>query len=152
MFLLSRLPVGSVALISSSSVKYQSWSIPYEYKQNSSFHYLCGIDQPDLLLVLQKLQRNQVRRCLFMKDKPEYHCCNGLSYSGRVGCVTPHLYPEDAKLYFGITETYDISTIASVLPSVIGEAKSIYTYTTADSSINKEVTSVLKGLEGLTVS
>ncbi|KAK8793845.1 hypothetical protein WA171_002975 [Blastocystis sp. BT1] len=95
-----------------------------------------------MLLVLQKLQRNEVRRCLFMKDKPD----------GRVGYVTPHLYPEDAKLYFGITETYDISTIESVLPSVIGDAKSIYTYTTADSSINKEVTSVLKGLEGLTVS
>ena len=73
-------------------------------------------------------------------------------HSGRVWNVTPHLYPEDAKLYFGITETYYISTIESVLPSVIGDAKSIYTYTTADSSINKEVTSVLKGLEGLTVS
>ena len=71
LFLLSNLPVGSSVIIGSSSQNYQSWSIPYPYKQNSSFHYLCGIDQPHFLLVLQKLQRNTVRRCLFMKNKPE---------------------------------------------------------------------------------
>lgn len=71
LFLLSNLPVGSSVIIGSSSQKYQSWSIPFPYKQNSSFHYLCGIDQPHFLLVLQKLQRNTVRRCLFMKSKPE---------------------------------------------------------------------------------
>ena len=71
LFLLSRLPIGSTAIVASSSLKYQSWSIPYEYRQNSAFHYLCGIDQPNLVLVLQKLQRNEVRRCLFLQDKPE---------------------------------------------------------------------------------
>ena len=72
LFLLSRLPIGSTAIVASSSLKYQSWSIPYEYRQNSAFHYLCGIDQPNLVLVLQKLQRNEVRRCLFLQEKPEY--------------------------------------------------------------------------------
>lgn len=105
-----------------------------------------------MLLVLQKLQRNEVRRCLFLKDKPELSNRWELIRSGRVGYVTPHLYPEDAKLYFGMTETYDISTIESILPTLIGNAKSIYTYTTADSSIHKAVTCALKGLEGLTVS
>ncbi|KAK8825892.1 hypothetical protein WA577_001061, partial [Blastocystis sp. JDR] len=62
LFLLSRLPVGSSVVISAASQKFQSWNIPYEYHQNSSFHYLCGIDQPNLLLVLQKLQRNEIRR------------------------------------------------------------------------------------------
>ena len=71
MFLLSQLPIGSIAIVASSSQKYQSWSIPYEYRQNSTFHYLFFIYQPDMLLVLQKLQRNEVRRCLFLKDKPE---------------------------------------------------------------------------------
>ena len=69
--MLSRLPIGSTAIVSASSQKYLSWSIPYEYKQNSAFHYLCGIDQPNLVLVLQKLQRNEVRRCLFLNKKPE---------------------------------------------------------------------------------
>lgn len=64
--------MGSAVVVASSSQKYQSWNIPYPYKQNSSFHYLCGIDQPGFLLVLQKLQRNEVRRSLFMKSKSEY--------------------------------------------------------------------------------
>ena len=72
LFLLSNLPVGSSVIVGSSSQKYQSWSIPFPYKQNSSFYYLSGINQPNFLLVLQKLQRNTVHRCLFMKNKPEY--------------------------------------------------------------------------------
>ncbi|KAK8801606.1 hypothetical protein WA588_005892 [Blastocystis sp. NMH] len=94
-----------------------------------------------MLLVLQKLQRNEVRRCLFLKDKPD----------GRIGYVAPRLYPEDAKQYFGMTETYDITKIDSVLPSLIGSSKNLFTYTTADASLHKAVTSSLSTLSDLTV-
>ena len=71
--------------------------------------------------------------------------------SGRIGYVAPRLYPEDAKQYFGMTETYDISKIDSILPSIIGNSKSLFTYTTADAAIHKAVTSSLSTLSDLSV-
>lgn len=71
--------------------------------------------------------------------------------SGRIGYVAPRLYPEDAKQYFGMTETYDISKIASVLPSIVGSSKTLFTYTTADAAIHKAVTSSLSTLSDLSV-
>lgn len=142
LFLLSRLPVGSTVVVASSSQKFQSWSIPYPYKQNSSFHYLCGIDQPGLLLVLQKLQRNEVRRCLFMKSKSD----------SKIGQVTPCLFPEDAKQYFGMTEVYDVSQIPSVLPVLLGESKSIYSSTSPDYSLDTAFRSSISAKSDLSVN
>lgn len=78
---------------------------------------------------------------------PSFPC----HFSGRIGYVAPRLYPEDAKQYFGMTETYDITKIDSVLPSLIGSSKNLFTYTTADASLHKAVTSSLSTLSDLTV-
>ena len=50
-----------------------------------------------------------------------------------------------------MTETYDITKIDSVLPSLIGSSKNLFTYTTADASLHKAVTSSLSTLSDLTV-
>ena len=143
--------MGSTVVVASSSQKFQSWSIPYPYKQNSSFHYLCGIDQPGLLLVLQKLQRNEVRRCLFMKSKSEYFFCLLVMSSSKIGQVTPCLFPEDAKQYFGMTEVYDVSQIPSVLPVLLGESKSIYSSTSPDYSLHTAFRSSISAKSDLSV-
>lgn len=72
--------------------------------------------------------------------------------SGRIGYVKPCLYPEDAMKYFGMTETYDISQLESILPTLLGSSKTLFTYTSADATIHKRVTSALKTVDGLTVS
>lgn len=143
LFLLSHLPVGSSVVISSASQKYQSWNIPYEYKQNSSFHYLCGIDQPNLLLVLQKLQRNEVRRCLFMHPKPESRFPSSLTPSDKIGYLSPRLYPEDAKQFFGMNEVYKLDEIASVLPTILKDSTHVFAYTSCDAKINSAVAQAL---------
>lgn len=151
LFLLSRLPVGSSVVISAASQKFQSWNIPYEYHQNSSFHYLCGIDQPNLLLVLQKLQRNEIRRCLFMPPKPESVFCCSSMHSEKIGYLSPQLYPEDAKQYFGINEVYTLDSIASTLPSILKGSEHIYSYTSCDAKINSAVSKSLSDTSGMTI-
>lgn len=135
--------MGSSVVISSASQKYQSWNIPYEYKQNSSFHYLCGIDQPNLLLVLQKLQKNEVRRCLFMLPKPESCFPFSLTPSDKIGYLSPRLYPEDAKQFFGMNEVYKLDEIPSVLPTILKDSTRIYSYTSCDANINSAVAQAL---------
>ena len=72
--------------------------------------------------------------------------------SGKVGYVTPRLYPEDATKYFGMTETYDISKLESILPTLLDSSKSLYTYTSADAALHKRITSALQTVDGVTVS
>ena len=67
--------------------------------------------------------------------------------SGKVGCITPHLYPEDAKQYFGISEVYDIDKITDVLPTIIPNSKTLYTYTSSDAQIHSQVQQVLRTLD-----
>lgn len=138
-------------VISAASQKFQSWNIPYEYHQNSSFHYLCGIDQPNLLLVLQKLQRNEIRRCLFMLPKPESSFLLLSTHSERIGCLSPHLYPEDAKQCFGMNEVYTLDAIASTLPSILKGSEHVFTYTSCDAKINAAVSKSLSDTSGMTL-
>lgn len=78
---------------------------------------------------------------------PSFPC----HFSGRIGYVAPRLYPEDAKQYFGMTETYDITKIDSVLPSLIGVPKiSSHTQPQTPRS-TRAVTSSLSTLSDLTV-
>lgn len=71
--------------------------------------------------------------------------------STKVGCVTPQLFPEDAKQYFGISEVYDIDTIAQVLPTLVPDSNTLFTYTSADASIHSQVQTALKTLEHKTI-
>lgn len=59
----------------------------------------------------------------------------------------PSLFPEDAKQYFGISEVYDIESIADVLPSLLPDSKNLYVYTTADARIHSRVQTALKILD-----
>ena len=64
-----------------------------------------------------------------------------------MGCITPHLYPEDAKQYFGISEVYDIDKIVDLLPTLIPNSKTLYTYTSSDAQIHTQVQQVLLTLD-----
>ena len=68
-----------------------------------------------------------------------------------MGCVTPHLLPDDAKQYFGISEVYDIDSITEVLPSLITDSPSLFTYTSADASIHSRVQAAVKTMENKTI-
>lgn len=71
--------------------------------------------------------------------------------SGKVGCVMPSLFPEDAKQYFGISEVYDIESISDVLPSLLPDSKNLYVYTTADARIHSRVQTALKTLDNRSI-
>lgn len=74
-----------------------------------------------------------------------------IHHSSKVGCVTPHLLPDDAKQYFGISEIYDIDSIAEVLPSLVADSPSLFTYTSADAAIHSRVQSAFKTMDNKTI-
>ena len=51
-----RLPNDSAFLLTASEIQYSSNDIPYEFRQNSHFLYLTGLEQPDALAIFTKSQ------------------------------------------------------------------------------------------------
>lgn len=52
--LCSSLPENSVAVMISSSLKYRSGAVFYEYHQDPNFLYLTGFKEPEAVAVIQK--------------------------------------------------------------------------------------------------
>jgi len=49
-----QLPLNSVALIPAHTRVQRSGEVTFPFKQNNYFYYLCGVEQPDLILVIAK--------------------------------------------------------------------------------------------------
>ncbi|DAZ99649.1 TPA: hypothetical protein N0F65_001886 [Lagenidium giganteum] len=54
--LFEELPDNSALIVNASETKYMSHDIPYEFRQNSNFLYLTGLEEPDSLALLLKSQ------------------------------------------------------------------------------------------------
>lgn len=50
--LLEMLPLNSVVVVTAATTVYMSNDIPYRFRQDSNFRYLCGFHEPDAVLVL----------------------------------------------------------------------------------------------------
>lgn len=87
----------------------------------------------------------------FYEKQTRVGYCHFFNTSTKVGCVTPHLFPDDAKQYFGISEVYDITKITEVLPSLLTDSPAFFTYTSADASIHSQVQAALKTMDNKTI-
>ncbi|KAJ0389710.1 hypothetical protein P43SY_011187 [Pythium insidiosum] len=52
--LLENLPENTALIVHASTTKYMTNDIPYEFRQNSNFLYLTGLEEPDSLAVFLK--------------------------------------------------------------------------------------------------
>lgn len=59
-------------IIPSSLKKYMTEAIPYVFRQNSDFLYLCGCLEPDSILVITKFGNEKQESTLFLRGK-DYH-------------------------------------------------------------------------------
>ena len=71
--------------------------------------------------------------------------------SSKIGQVTPGLLPEDAKQFFFFFEVYDVSEIPTELPSILSDAKAIYSYTTPDHILHKSFQAALSDHSNLEI-
>src|SRR5262245_11951661 len=65
---MERLDPESMLILWSAPERVYSNDVDYEYRQDSNFYYLTGIDQPESILVLMPGNRNQ-KEILFVRPR-----------------------------------------------------------------------------------
>ncbi|KAF8477401.1 peptidase M24, structural domain-containing protein [Kalaharituber pfeilii] len=105
-----RLPPSSVAVFTSSTIKYRSGPVFYSFHQDPDFLYLTGFLEPDALGVLETLDGSgEYHFTLFVQDKnPLAELWDG----PRSGVVA-------ARDVFNADDAYPYSEIPNILPKII---------------------------------
>src|SRR6266705_2708056 len=65
---MERLSADSMLILWSASVKVYSNDVDYEFRQDSNFYYLTGVDQPESILVLMPGNRDR-KEILFVSPR-----------------------------------------------------------------------------------
>src|SRR5512134_1536483 len=68
--LMEKLGPKSKLILHSASVKNYSWDVDHEYRQDSNFYYLTGVEQEESVLVLMPGNSNR-REVLFIREKDQ---------------------------------------------------------------------------------
>ncbi|KAK8803566.1 hypothetical protein WA158_001260 [Blastocystis sp. Blastoise] len=135
--LLSNLPPKSSIIVTSSSIKYMSWNIPYEYRQNANFNYLCGILEPNMVLLLSRSSEkklSEVDSILFMsKNQNSPDNISNQSFTS-----------DDIKSNFQISEVYDLKEMPTKMSEYISKSENIYTSISDDSQLDDQIQTILK--------
>lgn len=66
---LEALPKGCIAVIFAQSTVFRTQDVPYPFRQNSAFFYLCGCEDPDLIYVVINTEEGSAKQALFVKSK-----------------------------------------------------------------------------------
>lgn len=70
--LIENLPSGALVLLPAAKHHYMSNDIPYEYRQNTDFAYMCGVQEPGTLMALYRDEKGKVIFHLFMRPRSEH--------------------------------------------------------------------------------
>ncbi|CCX05127.1 peptidase M24, structural domain-containing protein [Pyronema domesticum] len=112
--LASHLPEGGVAIIPSSTTKYRSGPVFYEFHQSPDFFYLTGFLEPDSCAVIQKTGPDgQHNFYMFVREKDAHA---ELWDGARTGT-------EGAKEFFNADEAWDSRYMGRYLAPIVEEAK-----------------------------
>lgn len=105
---LERLTPDSMLILWSAPVKVYSLDVEYEFRQDSNFYYLTGIDQPESILVMMPGNR-QRREILFVRPRNP----------GREHYEGHFLTPEEATEASGIATVHLTSAFETFLASIL---------------------------------
>ncbi|RKF58388.1 Intermediate cleaving peptidase 55 [Erysiphe neolycopersici] len=116
--LCSSLPENSIVISASSSIKYRSGAVFYEFHQDSNFFYLTGFNEPDAVAVIQKVGTSaDYIFHLFVRPKdPVAEQWSGARSGGQA-----------ALDIFNADESGDIKELSKLLPPLISNASYVYT-------------------------
>lgn len=106
--LMQRMAAGAIAVLPSATVRQRNSDVDFPFRQDSNFRYLCGLDEPESVLVLVP-GREQGEMVLFCRERdPEFELWHG-ELTG----------PERARQLYGIDEALPIADIDKVLPGLM---------------------------------
>ncbi|ORY66952.1 peptidase M24, structural domain-containing protein [Leucosporidium creatinivorum] len=113
--LMDGLEEGAVVIVASARLKYASGKIFYKFRQDSNFWYLTGFEEPDSVLVLEKISTMRgYKMTMFVRSKDNTDEIWNGARSGREGAVD----------VFGADDAADISVLAPRLKSILNSGAS----------------------------
>ncbi len=129
--LLSMMGPG-VLVIPSAPVAIRNNDVEHAYRQDSSFYYLTGFDEPESVLVLTN-QHAQHRMVLFVRKRdPERETWDG-----------PRAGIEGAKKRFGADAAFHIDELADKLPDYLENVKRLHYRVGLDSAFDAKLFAAL---------
>lgn len=106
--LLKAMPEHSIAVIVGEHIKFRNSDSEYPFRQNSDFYYLTGISEPQSVMVLLK-EKEKTQFILFCLEKnPSEEVWTG-----------PRIGTEAAISYFGADQSFEISMLDSMMPTLM---------------------------------
>jgi Xaa-Pro aminopeptidase len=113
--LMGLMEEGSIAILPAASRQWRSPGNAWPFRQDSDFHYLCGVNEPDAVLVLIP-GRRQGQSVLFCQERdPEQERWDG----ARPG-------PEELVQLSGVDDAFPVTDIDDILPGLIEGRQRIY--------------------------
>ncbi|MGE0787051.1 MAG: Xaa-Pro aminopeptidase [Sandaracinaceae bacterium] len=105
----------AVAVIPSAPVAVRNNDVEHEYRQDSDFFYLTGLDEPESVLILSTAHPDQ-RTVLFVRPRnPEREIWDG-----------PRAGVEGAKADFGADVAFDVKDYERKLPDYLAGADTVF--------------------------
>ncbi|MET0385979.1 MAG: aminopeptidase P N-terminal domain-containing protein [Polyangiales bacterium] len=131
-----RAAMGSgVALFASTPVAVRNNTVEHEYRQDSDLFYLCGLDEPDTVLLLTTEHREH-RSVLFVRPRdPDREAWDG-----------PRAGVDGAVARFGADAAYPISELALRLPEYLQDVKRLHYRIGRDRRFDARVLDAIDGV------
>lgn len=114
--LMDSLPPDSIVVIPAAKHYYMTNDIPYVYRQNSDFSYLCGLQEPGSVMVLYRGNSGEVKFHLFVRPRSAH---SELWDGPRTGV-------ERANAFFGSDETSNVEEFEERFASMLEGKKGIF--------------------------
>lgn len=130
--LMRKMQPDSIAIFHSNDLMPRNGDTFFTFRQNSDLFYLCGLDQPEAILVLfPDCIKEDFQEVAFIKRTDEYIAIwEGEKYS-----------KEKAREVSGIKKVYWLDEMDQILNELILLSKRIYINTNENDRFNSEVTS-----------
>lgn len=121
-----------IVIIPSATKLYMTENIPYPFRQNSDFRYLCGALEPDCVLVLRTTNIGSLKghsSALFLPDQDEM----SILWDG------PKMSPDTAVSTLEINEAYKSGHLTEYLAAVTGGCRSASIWFDSSSCVQNSV-------------
>ncbi len=126
--LMETMGASGIAIVPTAPVRCRNRDIDYAYRPDSDFHYLCGFDEPEAVMVLVP-EREQGEFLLFCRERdPVREAWDG----ARAGL-------EGACTLYGADDAFPIGDMDDILPGLIENRSSIYYAMGFDAAFDQRV-------------
>ncbi|OQS07107.1 trifunctional enzyme subunit beta, mitochondrial precursor [Thraustotheca clavata] len=109
------MPTDSLLILNAAEEKYSAHDIPYDFRQDSQFLYLTGLEEPEAIAILKKDGSNATSFIMFVRPRDSH----SEQWDG------PRVHTNSAKSSYLADEAFTIDEFESVLPKLVSASTQI---------------------------